>query len=135
MSKNPEKFSKVKCLFAVQPISMEVFIRTYLGTFVGRVGAKFLMPMVNNWVVWLGAHPLHQMSPLEYARDIKVPTMYVQARKDPWTELSDIQGFYDNTPDNPKELFWIDDTRHRFDSYVYFQKKPEKMLEWLLKWV
>ena len=135
MSKNPEKFSKVKCLFAVQPISMEVFLRTYLSTFVTRVGAKLMMPMVKKLVVWLWAYPLNQMSPLEYAKDIKVPTMYVQARNDPWTELSDIQGFYDNTPDNPKEFFWIEDTRHRFDSYVYFQNKPEKMLEWLKRWV
>ena len=135
ISKNPEKFRKVKCLFAVQPISMEVFIRAYIGTFITPTGAKLLMPMVNRWVVWLGAYPLKQMSPLEFARDIKVPTMYVQARNDPWTELSDIQGFYKNTPDNPKEFFWIDDTLHRFDSYVYFQNKPEKMLEWLRKWV
>ena len=135
MSKNPEKFIKVKCLFAVQPISMEVFLRTYLSTFVTRAGAKILMPMVKKWVVWLGAYPLGEMSPLSYAKDIKVPTMYVQAKNDPWTELSDIQGFYQATPDNPKEFFWIEDTRHRFDSYVYFQNKPEKMLEWLRKWV
>jgi len=135
MSNNPEKFNKVKCLFAVQPISMEVFLRAYIGKFVTPTGAKLLMPMVYKWVVWLGAYPLNKMSPLEYVRDIKVPTMYVQARNDPWTELSDIQGFYDNTPDNPKELFWIGDIRHRFDSYVYFQNKPEKMLEWLRKWV
>jgi esterase/lipase len=75
------------------------------------------------------------MSPLRYAKDITVPTMYVQARNDPWTELSDIQGFYDNTPDNPKEFFWIEGTKHRFDSYVYFQNKPEKMLAWLKRWV
>ena len=135
MSKNPEKFNKVKCLFAVQPISMEVFMRTYIGKFITPAGAKLIMPMVKKWVVWLGTYPLNQMSPLEYASDIKVPTMYVQARNDPWTELSDIQEFYNNTPDNPKEFFWIEETRHRFDSYVYFQNKPEKMLEWLQKWV
>jgi hypothetical protein len=35
----------------------------------------------------------------------------------------------------PKEFFWIEDTRHRFESYSYFQDKPEKMLEWLTKWM
>ena len=30
MSKQPNKFKKAKCLVAVQPISMEVFVRTYL---------------------------------------------------------------------------------------------------------
>lgn len=75
------------------------------------------------------------MSPREYVKDLKVPTMYVQARNDPWTELSDSQSFYEKTPDNPKEFSWIENTAHRFESYSYFQDKPEKMLEWIKKWV
>jgi len=135
MSKNPEAFKNVKCLFAVQPISMEVFIRTYVGKFITPSGSKLFMPMVKKWVVWQGAYPLDKMSPAEYARDIKIPTMYVQARNDPWTELSDIECFFKNTPDNPKELFWIENTKHRFESYNYFANNPGKMLEWLNKWV
>ena len=135
MSKNPEVFSRVKCLFAVQPISMEVFVRTYIGKFVTHTGAKLLMPIIKKWVVWRGAYPLNKMSPREYARNIKVPTMYVQAKNDPWTELSDIQGFYKDTPDNPKDFFWIENTKHRFETYSYFQTRPEKMLEWLRKWL
>jgi predicted alpha/beta hydrolase len=135
MSKNPEVFDKVKCLFAVQPISMQVFVRTYIGKFITRTGAGLLMPMVKKWVTWRGANAVERMSPGEYVKDITVPTMYVQARNDPWTELSDIQGFFSNTPDNPKDFFWIEDTKHRFESYSYFQNKPDKMLEWLRKWV
>jgi dienelactone hydrolase len=107
MSKQPEVFKNVKCLFAVQPISMEVFVRTYIGKFISPTGAMLLMPVVKKWVLWRGADPLNKMSPADYAKDIKVPTMYVQARNDPWTELSDIKGFYQNTPDNPKDFFWI----------------------------
>jgi uncharacterized protein len=135
MSRQPEMFKNVKCLFAVQPISMEVFVRTYIGKFITPTGARLLMPVVKKWVVWRGAHPLNKMSPADYAKDIKVPTMYVQARNDPWTELSDIKGFYQNTPDNPKDFFWIENTKHRFETYLYFQTKPEKMLEWLAKWI
>jgi fermentation-respiration switch protein FrsA (DUF1100 family) len=135
MSKQPDVFKNVKCLFAVQPISMEVFVRTYIGKFITPTGAKLLMPVVKKWVVWRGAHPLNKMSPADYTKDIKVPTMYVQARNDPWTELSDTKGFYQNTPDNPKDFFWIENTKHRFETYVYFQTRPEKMLEWLAKWI
>jgi len=91
--------------------------------------------MIKKFLVWRGAYPLDKMSPGEYVKDIKVPTMYVQARHDPWTELSDIQGFFENTPANPKEFFWIEDTAHRFESYNYFEKKPAVMLDWLSKWV
>jgi hypothetical protein len=135
MSKEPDAFKNIKCLFAIQPISFEVFIRTYAKQLFTPIGAKLLLPMIKKFVVWRGGYPLEEMSPGEYARDLKVPTIYVQARNDPWTELSDIQGFYDNTPDNPKEFFWIENTKHRFESYTYFQNKPEKMLEWIKKWV
>jgi pimeloyl-ACP methyl ester carboxylesterase len=135
MSKQPEAFTSVKCLFAVQPISMEVFVRTYSGRLFTPLGTKILMPIVKRFIVWRGAHPLEKMSPREYVRDIKVPTLYVQARNDPWTDLRDIQGFYENTPDNPKEFFWIEGTTHRFESYSYFENQPAKMLEWIGKWV
>ncbi len=135
MSKEPNAFKNVKCLFAVQPISMEVFIRTYTKRLLSPIGVRLLLPMVKKFMVWRGAHPLGEMSPKKYVKDIKVPTLYVQARNDPWTELSDIQGFYADTPDNPKEFFWIEDTTHRFESYSYFQDRPEKMLEWLGKWL
>jgi dienelactone hydrolase len=135
MSKNPEAFTNVKCLFLVQPISMEVFLRTYLGTFITPAGARLFMPTVKKFVVMMGALPLDTMSPRDYAKDIKVPVMYVQARNDPWTEMSDIRSFYDKTPDNPKEFVWIENTKHRYETYSYFQDKPEMMLEWLKRWM
>ena len=135
MSRVPEAFQKVKCLFLVQPISTEVFIRSYTKRLVTPVGARLLLPMIKKFVVWRGGYPLGEMSPEKYVKDLKVPTMYVQARNDPWTELSDIEGFYADTPDNPKEFFWIEDTTHRFESYTYFQDRPEKMLEWIGAWI
>ena len=135
MSKEPAAFKNVKCLFAVQPISMEVFVRTYARKLFTPVGAKLLLPMVKRFIIWRGAYPIEKMSPREYVKDIKVPTIYIQAKNDPWTEMSDIQGFYENTPDNPKDFFWIEDTTHRFESYSYFETRPEKMLEWVKKWV
>ncbi len=135
MSKEPDKLKNVKCLFAIQPISMEVFVRTYTNRLLTPIGAKLILPMVKRFIVWRGAHPLEKMSPSEYVKDLRVPTMYIQARNDPWTELSDIQCFYEKTPDNPKEFFWIEDTTHRFESYNYFGNKPEIMLEWIKSWV
>lgn len=135
MSKEPDVFANVKCLFAVQPISMEVFVRTYAGKLFTPSITKLLMPGIKLFVKARGAHPIEKMSPARYVKDLRVPTMYIQARHDPWTELSDIQGFYDNTPDNPKKIFWIENTRHRFESYSYFQDKPGWMLEWLGRWM
>jgi pimeloyl-ACP methyl ester carboxylesterase len=130
MSKRPEVFGNVKCLMAVQPSSMLVFMRTYLGWLSAPLLAWLLLLAVKQFIRLRGARPLEKMSAKEYAKDIKVPTLFVQAIHDPWTELTDILSMYEATP-GAKEFFWIERTSHRFESYSYFQDKPEKMLEWL----
>jgi len=134
MSKEPAVFKDVKCLVAIQPISMEVFIRTYIGKLCTPLGSKLLMPLVSKFVFWRGKYPLEEMSPAGFAKDIKVPTLYVQTKNDPWTKLRDIQGFYQETP-LPKEFFWIKNTKHRFEGYQYFGEQPEEMLKWLKRWM
>jgi len=134
MSKNPDSFRNVKCLVAVQPISMEVFVRTYLKKRFTNFGGKLLFPVVKAFVNWQSKYPLESMSPASFVKDIEVPILYVQTRGDPWTELSDITGFYENTR-VMKEFFWIEGLTHRFQGYQYFGDNPEKMLEWLRKWL
>lgn len=70
------------------------------------------------------------MSPANFVKDIRVPTMYVESRNDPWTDLSDIVGFYENIC-SMKEFFWLEGLNHRFQAYKYFGDNPEKMLWWL----
>ena len=134
MSKQPEVFRNVKCIVAVQPISMEVFVRTYAKKRFTNVGGKLLFPIVKAFVNWQSTHRLEDMSPASYVKDIKVSTLYVQVRNDPWTELSDITGFYENTP-SEKEFFWLEGFSHRFQGYQYFGYRPEKMLAWHKKWM
>lgn len=132
-SKEPEKFAKVRCMMLIQPISMEVFVKVYSQKIFSKFGSSILIPMIKRLVKMMSGYELCEMSPKKYVKDIRVPTLYVQARNDLWTELSDIESFYKNTPAE-KEFYWIEDTKHRFESYSYFQNKPEKMFEWLEKW-
>ncbi len=134
MSKNPEKFGNVKCMVAVQPISMEVFVRTYLKKRFTSAGGKLLFPFVRRLVNLQSKYRLEDMSPARFVKDIKVPTLYVQTRNDPWTELNDITGFYENTP-STKEFVWLEGLTHRFQGYQYFGDHPEKMLAWLKRWM
>ena len=134
MSKQPDSFGNVKCLVAVQPISMEVFVRSYLRSRFTPAGASLLFPLIKLFVNLQSKYRLQDMSPARFVRDLKVPTLYVQTRNDPWTEPSDIRGFYENTP-TEKEFFWIEGLTHRFQGYQYFGEHPEKMLEWLKKWM
>lgn len=132
IGKEPVLFKDIKAIVAIQPISFDVFIKHYL---------KDKMPLfqgmyskINQEVKKLAGVNLEDMSPKKYIKDIKIPIMYVQVKEDVWTSNSDIQGFYDNT-NSDKELFWIEGKYKRFDGYNYFGQKPEKMLNWLNKYM
>ncbi len=134
MSKHPEVFKSVKCMVAVQPISMEVFVRTYAKRRFTEAGGKLLFPIVKAFVNMQSKYRLEDMSPRNYIKDIKVPTLFVQVRNDPWTELSDIKGFYEATAVE-KDFLWLEELTHRFQGYQYFGEHPEKMLWWLNRWM
>ncbi len=134
ISKQPEVFAKVKCMVAVQPISMEVFVRTYSKKRLTAVGGKLMFPAIKAFVNLQSKYRLQDMSPRDYVKDIKVPTLFVQVREDPWTELSDITGFYESSTCQ-KEFLWLEGLTHRFEGYQYFGDHPEKMLLWLKKWM
>ena len=34
-----------------------------------------------------------------------------------------------------KEMYWLEETEHRFDGYNWFGDHPEKMLEWFGRYV
>lgn len=133
LSRAPESFSRARCLVAIQPISMSVFVRSYLRSVYSQLGL-IVLPLTEFIRRMLGGHPLEDMSPRDYVQDIAVPTLYVQGRVDPWTELSDIQGFYEATPD-PKEFWWLEETRARPEAYQYVSENPQRMIGFLDGWM
>ena len=133
MSKAKERFGKAKCFVAIQPITMSVFLRAYLRDVYGPLGLV-LLPLVERIRLWRGGHPSDEMSPRGYVRDLALPTLYAQTRTDPWTELSDIQGFYEETPD-PKEFWWMEGQMTRIDGYNYVGEHPETMVSFLQRYL
>jgi pimeloyl-ACP methyl ester carboxylesterase len=129
LSQDPGRFSMARCLVAIQPISMSVFVRSYVRSTYSRLGL-ITLPLMEVFRRWLGGRPLEQMSPRPYVGDINVPTLYVQGRTDPWTELSDIQSFYDATP-APKEFWWLETTRSRLEAYQYVGENPQPVIDFV----
>jgi pimeloyl-ACP methyl ester carboxylesterase len=130
MSKEPGLFKDVRAVVAIQPISMNVFVPHYLRDKMPVFKNK--TSKINEKIKAIAGFGLEDMSPKNYIKDIKVPVLYVQVKNDPWTDPSDVQGFYDNT-DSLKEIFWIEGDLERFDGYNYFAENPMQMLEFLKK--
>jgi len=123
---DPEAFARagVQALVAVQPVRIGDFVRAYgLPKWINRrvgehfekvTGAPFDTPL------------------LDVVPRIPVPTMLVQGRGDPWTNLDVIGQIYEAIPE-PKEMVWIEEADHRFDAYRWFGEHPEQMLEWFAR--
>jgi hypothetical protein len=128
MGRDPGAFSKTRCLVAVQPISMDVFVRSYLRSTYTALGT-ILLPLTDRIRRWLEGYSLETMSPREYVKDIAVLTLYVQGKVDPWTELPDVESMYEETQ-APKEFWWLD-TDCRPAAYQYVGEHPQRMIEFV----
>ena len=132
LSKGKDQIKNARFLVAIQPVTSSVFFRCYLKNVYTPL-SLFLVPIVDKIVQWRGGYAFKDMAPGKFARDIEIPTLYVQAQEDPWTELSDIQSFYDATP-GAKELWLIEGKMRRFEAYNHVGEHPERMLAFIAKW-
>lgn len=126
-----DKTSLPKCLVAIQPTSLEITARGYL-----RYAGSFL----TSIFIWLtskmsqlrGGYILKDMSPLQFAHNVNIPSLYIQAEADKWGSVADVQSFYDATP-GEKNFWIIKGDMERFDTYNYVGEHPEKILQFLNK--
>jgi len=65
----------------------------------------------------------------EAAKSVCIPTRLVQAKGDPFSDITKIVCTFDNIPVE-KEMLWLDSHTHRFDGYNWFSKNPQDMLGW-----
>jgi pimeloyl-ACP methyl ester carboxylesterase len=126
LSKGGELVTDIEFLIAVQPISVGVFYRRYMSNVYTPL-SLYLIPLVDRFVQWRGGYAFKEMSPLAYAEDVEVPTFVIQAREDPWFEVSDVEGVY-NAIAGPKELWWIEGKMGRFDAYNHVCQNPERII-------
>lgn len=128
MKNQPERFKDIKCIAAIQPISMEVFVTSFMKDkyplFSGMV------PSIGRSIVKKGGLPYDQMSPLNYIDGLFKPVLFVQAEEDSWTDINYVKKLYNETT-APKEIFWLTGERHRFDTYNYFGHSPDRLLNFI----
>jgi pimeloyl-ACP methyl ester carboxylesterase len=127
MSRKRDKFHQVKCLVAIQPVSMDVLVPCLMEDKYGMFSSR--VPAIDRRIEKVSGYSLKEMSPRDAVRDIMVPVLFVQVKADPWTVPDDVQGFFADSPD-PKTLLWIEG-EERFDGYDYFGDHPEELIGFL----
>jgi alpha-beta hydrolase superfamily lysophospholipase len=129
ISKGEGQVKNARFFVAVQPVTSSVFFRCYLKDVCTPL-SLFLIPIVDRMVRWRGGYAFAEMQPGKFAGDIEMPTTYIQAEEDPWTELGDIQGFYEATP-GAEELWLIHGVKKRFEAYNYVGEHPGRVLAFI----
>lgn len=132
MNKHPEYFKDIKSLLALQPVSARPFIERACEE--AKIDLKEGTDLFDLEIQKRTGFHMDELSPIEHAKAVTVPTLMVQVHHDTLTRPSDVQTIFDNLSSEEKELFWIEGTTRRFDGYNYFSENPATMLEWLGKY-
>ncbi|MEX0319923.1 MAG: alpha/beta hydrolase [Ruegeria sp.] len=113
---------QVKALIAVQPLLYTCFIDALgMPGFMARAGEK-----VSNERL---GFDMSLPNFVEHAPKINVPTLVVQNKNDPWTQMSMVEDYY-NALMVEKELKLLDIEKSRFAAYDYIGAHPEELMGW-----
>lgn len=129
MKEEPGLFSKVEAMVAIQPISTEVFVTNFMKDkypiFTGMI------PSIEKDIIKATGFSFNDLSPERYIDGLLVPTLFVQAKEDKWTDYKFVEKLYSLAPVEEKEILLFEGDMHRFDTYNYFGHSPEKLLSFL----
>lgn len=133
MDKHPEFFKDIKAMVALQPISISAFVTRAAEE--EKIDVEEALKIADEGIRALSGFRLSQLSPLESAKKVTVPTKVFQLKSDNLTKIQDVQNIYDNLASKEKEIFWIPGNEVRFYAYNFLGKEPQHMLEWFAKYV
>ncbi|WP_419907777.1 alpha/beta hydrolase [Hoeflea sp.] len=117
-----QNYPNIKAMIAVQPLLYSYFVDAFgMPGFLQRAGSKVTTERLG--------FDLNTKSFLPCVKDISVPTMVVQNKNDPWTNLDMVNAYFDNLTVE-KEMVWLDVEKNRFAAYDYVGRSPEKLMGW-----
>ncbi|WOE33952.1 alpha/beta hydrolase [Acinetobacter baumannii] len=134
MKKQPEVFKDVKVLVLLNVVSGRTFIEK--AAEMVKADTEKMVEDFNERLRELTGFRVDEETPLPYAHAVKVPTMMAQLRRDFLIHAEkDGQEIFDALGTSEKELIWIEESNQRFYAYNHFGAHPEKLLEWLSKYL
>lgn len=129
----PDLFKNVKCMVSPMVVSMEALFDASLEL----QNIHQYKELIDLELMKMGAFVTAEMTPQLWAHAVKMPVLMVQVLEDFLTRNpEDAQKTFDLLGSKEKELLWIKDTPYRFkDGYNYFGRYPEKIIEFIDKYM
>ena len=122
----PAKVKRLRFLVAIQPAALGALLRGCLHQVFAPLG-PVLTPLVDRMCQRRGAYPLDSPLLLQFVRNVQIPVLYIQARRDAWGGSAEAQRFYDATP-GPKQIWWLDEPLGRLQAYDYVREHMDRVL-------
>lgn len=114
--------ANVKAMVVVQPLLYNLFMKAFgMPTFMERAGTQRTMERTGI--------DLSTRSFLPDVKNITVPTMVIQNKNDPWTDLDFVQNYYDELTVE-KQMVWIEVEKSRAAAYDFIGREPEGLTAW-----
>ena len=122
-----QNYERIKALISVQPLTYEKFVEA-LGF------PKFIINRANQVIEHKTGIDFTVNNFMPNIKDIKVPTLVIQNKNDPWTNHELVNEYY-NCLNVEKELLWLNLKKQRAAGYDWIGKNSEKILEWFGKYL
>ncbi|NLR93831.1 alpha/beta hydrolase [Flammeovirga agarivorans] len=127
MEEEMKSFNQLKAMISVQPLTYDFFVKAMgLPNFLINSGNKYNKEKRNT--------DLTGEAFLPYVKDIFIPTLVIQNKNDPMTNLNMVQEYY-NSLTVEKDLLWLDLEKKRGAAYSWLGKNPDPILNWFNKYL
>jgi uncharacterized protein len=126
ISTDPDAFADVRCLVAPLLLSASVGLERMLE----GAGLGHRLAEVAERQRRITGTPPNELSPVEWAAAVTMPTLTYGVRDDAITRPSDLEAIYAAIAAEEKAMFWIESSI-RWDGYTWFQRHPQVVLDWL----
>lgn len=129
MSKWPEEFEHIKAVVLIMVVSGRTFIEK--GAELIKADPEKSAKQLDERLRELTGMRLDEETPRPYAKDVKIPTLMAQLRREFLIHAEkDGQEIFDALGTTEKELLWIEESNQRFYAYNHFGQHPEKLVGW-----
>lgn len=124
---DPGAFADVRAVVAPLLLSCRLILEHQLADF----GLAQYADEVDRRQQLFTSVTLADASPVHWAPSVTVPTLTYGVREDHLVEPWDLEATYEAIAAEDKEMFWIEDSTARWDGYTFFQRHPDRILEFL----
>lgn len=121
-----QNYPNIKALISVQPLR-------YVDYMSAMGVPNFLAKRVNQYNIKRGGADLSG-SFFEHVSKIKVPTLVIQNKNDPWTKLEQVDEYY-QLLGGKKELLMLDLAKNRAAAYDWLGESPESLSAFFNKYI